>query len=68
MEFLQKQKLTLIGIALGAIAGYAYYAFIGCDKGCTITGSPLNSTVYGMIMGGLLLNIFQKDTKGKTQQ
>ena len=68
MKFLQKQKLTLIGIALGAIAGYAYYVFIGCDKGCTITGSPLNSTVYGMIMGGLLLNIFQKDTKGNAQQ
>lgn len=51
--------LTLIGIALGALAGYLYYAEIGCLSGtCAITSKPLNSTLYGGLMGGLLFNTF----------
>ena len=61
MEFstsaLMRQLLkTLPGIALGALAGYAYYAFIGCTSGsCPITSNPRISTVYGAAMGGLLV-------------
>lgn len=44
-----------IGVLLGAIAGYAYYYFVGCNSGsCAITSNPVNSTVYGMLFGGLL--------------
>lgn len=64
MNFLIKNKLTIIGVALGAIGGYLYYHYIGCASGtCSITSRPVNSTLYGSLMGGLLLNIFQKDKK-----
>ena len=60
MDFLVKYKLTFFGILIGAIGGYIYYHFIGCASGtCSITSQPVNSTVYGAMMGGLLLNSFQ---------
>ncbi|WP_149277123.1 DUF6132 family protein [Pareuzebyella sediminis] len=50
---------TLIGIVIGSIAGYLYYTEIGCLSGtCPITSKPLNSTLYGGLMGGLLFNTF----------
>jgi len=62
MNFIKKYKLTLIGIIVGAIAGFLYYHFVGCSTGtCAITSKPINSTVYGAIMGGLFFNILQKE-------
>ena len=56
--------ITGIGIAIGAIAGYLYYFYIGCVSGtCAITSKPLNSTLYGALMGGLVFNIFMKKPK-----
>lgn len=56
--------LTAIGIAVGAIAGYMYYSEIGCVSGtCAITSKPLNSTLYGALMGGLVFNMFVKSPK-----
>lgn len=61
MNFILKNKLTLIGIFIGALGGYLYYHFVGCANGtCSITSKPINSTLYGSLMGGLLFNIFQK--------
>jgi len=67
MNFIFKHKLSIIGIVAGAIGGYLYYHFVGCASGsCAITSKPLNSTLYGAMMGGLLLNMFQKE-KSKTE-
>lgn len=56
--------LTTIGVVIGAIAGYLYYAEIGCLSGtCAITSKPINSTLYGGLMGGQLFNIFIKSPK-----
>jgi len=45
----------IIGIALGAAAGFAYYRFVGCSSGaCPITGNPYISTIYGAVIGALL--------------
>ena len=56
--------LTGIGIAIGALAGYAYYFYVGCASGtCAITSKPLNSTLYGALMGGLIFNMFVKEFK-----
>jgi hypothetical protein len=50
----------LIGIAAGAIAGYAYHRFIGCSRGtCPITNNPYASTLYGAVMGALASGIFK---------
>lgn len=64
-DLLKKHKLTLIGSLVGAAGGYAYYYFIGCTSGtCAITSSPINSTIYGVLMGGLLFSMFEpKDKK-----
>jgi hypothetical protein len=57
----QKNKLNLIGITLGAIAGFFYWKFVGCSSGtCMITSRPINSTLYGALMGFLVAGIFTK--------
>ena len=57
-----KNKLSIIGIIFGAIAGFMYWKFVGCASGtCMITSKPINSTLYGGLMGYLLLNIFNKE-------
>ncbi len=62
MKYLSKYKITIIGLILGALGGYLYYHFIGCVSGtCAITSKPLNSTLYGAMMGGLLFNMFQNE-------
>ena len=56
--------ITGIGIVVGAIAGYLYYFYVGCASGtCAITSKPLNSTLYGTLMGGLVFNMFVKSPK-----
>ncbi len=56
--------ITGIGVVVGAIAGYFYYFYIGCASGtCAITSRPLNSTLYGALMGGLVFNMFVKSPK-----
>ena len=43
-------------ILLGAIGGYAYYAFVGCASGtCPISSNPYVSTMYGAMIGALLM-------------
>jgi hypothetical protein len=68
MRTLLRYKLEIIGAAAGALAGYAYYYYIGCASGtCAITSRPLNSTLYGALMGGLLFSIFEKNNRIKKQ-
>ncbi|MBU2018906.1 MAG: hypothetical protein KJ941_04600 [Bacteroidetes bacterium] len=67
MTFILKHKFVIIGIITGAIAGYLYYHFVGCLSGtCAITSKPLNSILYGAMLGGLLFNMFKKE-KSKTE-
>jgi hypothetical protein len=62
MKFVSKYKLSLIGIIVGAIAGFAYHRFVGCNGGsCPITSHPLNSAAYGSLIGGLLFTNFKKE-------
>lgn len=68
MNFINKNKLSIIGAIAGAMGGFLYYYFIGCSNGtCAITSNPVNSTIYGAIMGGLLLTIFKKE-ESKTDE
>lgn len=61
---LKKYKLDLIGVVLGAIAGFMYWKFVGCASGtCMITSRPLNSSLYGALMGFLVLGMFKKENK-----
>ncbi|MBS1614952.1 MAG: hypothetical protein JST06_02425 [Bacteroidetes bacterium] len=61
-HFLKRNLLWIIGAPVGAIAGYLYWKFVGCASGtCMITSRPLNSTLYGAVMGGLLFSLFKKN-------
>jgi hypothetical protein len=67
MNFIIKHLLTIIGIFAGAIGGYLYYHFVGCASDtCAITSKPMNSTLYGAMMGGLLFNMSKRE-KSKTE-
>ena len=63
MKFLNQNKIILAGIITGAISGYLYFYFVGCANGtCPIVSNPVNMTVYGAVMGGLLFSMFRKET------
>lgn len=56
--------------ALGAIAGaglgYAYWYYVGCASGsCPITAYPLNSTLYGVLLGVTTANLFVKQKSSR---
>ena len=58
--------ITGIGVVVGAVSGYLYYKYVGCASGtCRITSKPLNSTLYFGLVGGLLFNMFVRDSKTK---
>lgn len=62
----------IAGIVAGASVGFAYWYFIGCTtSGCAITSSPVNSALYGSLMGALLVSSFTgkpKPDKNKMHQ
>ena len=61
--WIKNNKLLIIGIAIGAIAGFVYWQQIGCTSGtCMITSKWHNSTAYGAMMGGLIFSMFKKST------
>lgn len=61
MNIIKKNKLAIIGVFIGAIGGYTYYNYVGCASGsCAITSRPVNSTIYGALMGMLLFSMFDK--------
>ena len=47
-------KNIFLLMVLGSLGGYAYYYLIGCNGTCSITNSPINSVVYGAIIGFVL--------------
>lgn len=61
-SWIQKNKLSLVGVVVGALGGFLYWNYIGCASGtCMITSKPINSTLYGALMGYLLFGMFQKE-------
>jgi len=61
MQFIKSHFITIIGVLIGLAAGYVYWHQVGCLSGtCPITSSPVNSSLYGALMVGLVFNMFQK--------
>lgn len=55
-DYINKKNLTKlsIGIIVGGLLGFSYYYFIGCNSGtCAITSKPVNSTIYGVLLGAI---------------
>ncbi len=57
----RKVLFTVLGVTLGAGLGWLYWNYFGCTNGCAITSSPVNSSLYGALMGGLMVNTFKRD-------
>jgi hypothetical protein len=54
---MMKHLRWITGILAGAAVGFSYWYFIGCNAGtCAVTSSPVNSSIYGGLMGALLVN------------
>jgi hypothetical protein len=44
-------------VVFGAAGGYGFYRFVGCKSGsCPITGNPWLSTIYGAVLGALMMS------------
>jgi H+/Cl- antiporter ClcA len=60
--------LLLVGVIFGTIGGYLYWYFIGCNNGtCPITSSPINSSIAGALLGGLVLTSFPNSKKNENK-
>lgn len=67
-EYLQKHKIKILFLALGAIGGYLYWHYIGCTSGsCPITSKWYSSAAYGMLLGWLISDFFSKKQSVKTE-
>ncbi|MBS1946315.1 MAG: hypothetical protein JST47_00975 [Bacteroidetes bacterium] len=67
-RWLQKNIIYIAGALTGAVAGYLYWQEIGCANGtCLITSKPVNSTVYGALMGALIFGLFKKNKAKKNE-
>ncbi len=67
-KWLNKSILRRIslGVILGGVIGFAYYYFIGCKSGtCAITSNPVNSILYGVLLGALWTFPTNKKKKSK---
>lgn len=69
MNWIRRNKWTLAGTLAGGLGGFLYYHFVGCASGtCMITSRPLNSTLYGMLMGALLFSSFSGVSNAKNKK
>ena len=60
-NFISTYKQYILGIAIGGIAGFLYWRFVGCNSGtCPITSTWHNTTLYGMLMGILIASPSKK--------
>jgi len=58
-EFLKSWSFwkPFISTSIGALLGFLYYYFVGCNSGtCAITSSPYMSMIWGGAMGYFLVN------------
>jgi uncharacterized protein DUF6132 len=66
--FIKKYSFAIIGVVIGAIGGYVYWAQVGCTgNSCPIYSVWWRSTLYGAVFGGLLGSIAQDLFKKKNK-
>jgi hypothetical protein len=70
-KMIVKMTKFVLPIILGALGGYLYYDFIGCNNGCAITGNPFTSTAYGAVVGAVFVSwkdVFNSFKKSKKEE
>ncbi|WP_217447736.1 DUF6132 family protein [Maribellus comscasis] len=56
-QFLVRYKWKIVGVFLGALAGFLYWYYIGCTSGtCPIQSNWHTSTLYGALIGYVFPN------------
>jgi len=56
--------ILAIGVIVGGITGYFYWKYVGCNSGnCSITSIWYKSTLYGMLLGGMVFDLIQDNLK-----
>lgn len=60
-SYLQRNILSITGVLAGAVGGFFYWKFVGCNHGCPIQSNPYRMTAYGAVMGGLVFSIFRRE-------
>ena len=69
MDFLNKYKWKFVEVSIGAIAGFAYWYYIGCTSGtCPIQSNWHTSTLYGGLIGYIFPNSPKKEKSNKNQE
>ncbi len=49
-----------IGLAVGGVAGFAYYYFVGCQSGtCALKSNPFYNIVLGLLIGYLIADMIK---------
>jgi len=62
LVYVKKHLLYIVGGILGAVGGFLYWFYVGCQSGtCPITSSPWMSTIWGALIGSLFLSLFKKN-------
>ncbi len=62
-----KKKVSIMLTFVGAIVGYGYWYFVGCESGtCAITSVWYRTAIYGAIMGWLVGEMINDKLKKKT--
>ncbi len=59
----KKATWVLPGLVLGAIGGFFYWKFYGCDGTCLITSSPVRSMIYFGVLGAIANSMFKPQQK-----
>jgi uncharacterized membrane protein YeaQ/YmgE (transglycosylase-associated protein family) len=55
---------NIVGGVVGAIGGYLYYYYIGCQNGsCAIKSNPYAMILWGALMGYLVFDFFKMKQK-----
>ncbi|MFZ9982906.1 MAG: DUF6132 family protein [Cyclobacteriaceae bacterium] len=66
---MKHRLIYLVCTVVGLAAGFLYWQQIGCVTGtCPITSSPLNSTLYGGLMGFVASGLFIKENRKEKDQ
>jgi len=57
MKIRNKIIIIFVGVLVGAVSGFFYWKFIGCENGCSIKSVWWRMSLWGGAMGGLLTSI-----------
>ena len=57
MTIKKETIIKIIGAIIGATLGFLYWYFIGCENGCSIRSVWWRMSLWGMLMGFLLISI-----------